>query len=90
MDSKKILAKYVKPSGVLTVIGLLFAVAAVVMLLMGIISAGNAADSMGEPVAFHALDSKENSRKNGIKPTGRGFPSRYITVLPAHRPCKGR
>jgi hypothetical protein len=49
MDSKKILGKYLKPSGVITIIGWVLVIASVAMLVMGILSSGNANEAAGAP-----------------------------------------
>lgn len=58
MDSKKILAKYLKPSGAVAIIGWILVIASVAMLVMGIISAGNTNSEAGEPAQFDSLNSE--------------------------------
>lgn len=55
MDSKKILEKYLKPAAALKIIGWVLLVASVAMLVMGIVSAGNANSDAGSPEEFHPL-----------------------------------
>lgn len=58
MDSKKTLAKYLKPSPVLNIIAIVLAVAAVVMLVMGFVISADDKANMGEPTLFDAVDSR--------------------------------
>lgn len=59
MDSKKILGKYLKPSGVITIIGWVLVIASVAMLVMGILSSGNANEAAGAPEKFNSLYSEK-------------------------------
>lgn len=52
MDSKKTLAKYLKPSGAVTIIGWVLVIASVVLLVMGILSSGDANIAAGKPEKF--------------------------------------
>lgn len=58
MDSKKTLEKYLKPSGVITIIGWILLIASVAMLVMGILSSGDANTAAGSPEKFDKNDSE--------------------------------
>lgn len=61
MDSKKILAKYIKPSSWPNIVGYILLGLAVVFLICGIFASSNAKNDATEPVLFDALESKSNS-----------------------------
>jgi hypothetical protein len=61
MESKKTIEKYVKPSPILNIIAIVLVVAALFMVVAGIVSAGNAKDAAGEPELFHPFDSPVDS-----------------------------
>lgn len=59
MDSKNILAKYLKPSAAIKIIGIVLVIASVAMLLMGILSASGVMANTGKPEAFDSFESKQ-------------------------------
>lgn len=58
MDSKKTLAKYLKPSPILNIIAIVLAVAAVAMLVMGFVISADDKANVGEPTVFDPVDSR--------------------------------
>ena len=61
MDSKKILAKYIKPSSWPNIVGYVLLGLAVVFLIWGIFAGSNANNDATEPVLFNPVESKSRS-----------------------------
>ena len=61
MDSKKILAKYIKPSSAINIVGYVLLALAAVFLICGIFAGINDKNDATEPVLFDALESKSGS-----------------------------
>ena len=61
MDSKKILAKYLKPSGAIAIIGWVLVIASVAMLIMGALSASGVTANTGKAEEFDSFDSEKGA-----------------------------
>lgn len=61
MDSKNILAKYLKPAAAIKIIGIVLIVASVAMLLMGVLSASGVVANTGKPEEFDSFESEKGA-----------------------------
>ena len=61
MDSKNILAKYLKPSAAVKIIGIVLVIASVAMLVMGILAISGVTVSAGKAEEFDSMDSEKGA-----------------------------